>query len=350
MLFRALVALGSVGVLGMLRTLWLLVSLTVAAIPAVHAEEQMAWTVDRYDSDLPENQDTVILSYGIPQTDAVAFEAICGGREGSSPRAVFWYDTLALDANQDVVLSLALGDVTETVPAKVFGKDAEVGVSGLQATLDTAAPIWQAMKNGGILVYSISGGQPQQLHLAGAKTALGAFTAACDTMASSGPAGAAAALTNDRPGRSGGTRPGEAMTRDSLARDSLSRDSMGSAGSAVAASILDKAVLDDEAGASAVSCEQFGTIKSEPSETPVQITFVNKADGYRGLVWIDTEGTPIDHAGLNQGESVVVATFGTHAWMITDGPGNCIEMAVAGDGDGTFAITVPAPPRGPEDD
>ena len=80
------------------------------------------------------------------------------------------------------------------------------------------------------------------------------------------------------------------------------------------------------------------------------MTFVNKADGYRGLVWIDTEGTPVDHAGMNQGETVVVPTFETHTWMITDGPGNCIEMVVAEEGSTTFEITAPAPVLGPEND
>lgn len=80
------------------------------------------------------------------------------------------------------------------------------------------------------------------------------------------------------------------------------------------------------------------------------MTFVNTSDGYRGLVWIDPEGTPIDNTGLNQGESVTVPTFEGHVWMITDGPGNCIEMLVPPGGETTFEITAPAPVLGPEDD
>ena len=136
-------------------------ALTVLAQQSARAEERLAWSVDSYESDVPEERDTVILTYGVPETDAVAFQAVCGGPDGASPHAVFWYDTIDLAEGQDVLLSFSVGDLTEEVPAEVYGKDAEVGVSGLQAFFSPKAPIWQAMANGDALTYGIPGGEQQ---------------------------------------------------------------------------------------------------------------------------------------------------------------------------------------------
>ena len=270
----------------------------------LHAEE-MAWTVDRYESDSPDGADTVILSYGILNTDAVAFEAICGGPDGAMPRAVFWYDIVDLSEGEDVVVSFSAGDFEAELPGQVFGKDAEVGISGIQVAIEAGAPLWTAMRKGAAVTYGMAGGKREALQLAGAAQAVGDFVSACQAPASPDAA------------RPASTKPAVGPTRPQ---------------------------------AEALSCDKFGTIKSMESKTPMTVTFVNRSDGYRGLVWIDPEGTPVDNTGLNQAESVTVPTFQTHAWMITDGPGNCIEMFVPVGGTTMFEITAPAPTLGPEDD
>ena len=269
----------------------------------LHAEE-MAWTVDRYESDSTDGVDTVILSYGIPNTDAVAFEPFCGGPDGAMPRAIFWYDIVDLEEGENVVVSFSAGDVEAELPGQVFGKDAEVGVSGIEVAIEVGAPLWTSMKKGAALSYGIAGGKREALQLTGAATAVGDFVSACQAPASP----AAARPTSTKPA-AGPIRP----------------------------------------HAEAVSCDMFGTIKSMESKTPMTVTFVNRSDGYRGVVWIDPEGTPVDNTGLNQGESVTVPTFQNHAWMITDGPGNCIEMFVPVGGTRIFEITAPGPILGPED-
>jgi hypothetical protein len=286
--------------------------LSVVASSSIRAQEQMAWTVDRYASDVPGQPDTVILTYGIPDTDAVAFEAICGGPDGATPRVVLWYDTLDLAEDQDVSLSLSVGELTKETTARVYGKDAEVGISGLEVTFGASAPIWQAMSDGGVLTYRITDGKEQKLYLEGAATALREFTQSCKSAEASGAANQPTALDA-----------------------TMTKQAAGSPGSPK---------LDP------VSCAEFGTIKSERSEKTVKITFVNRSDGYRSLVWIDVEGSPIDNSGLNQGESAVVPTFESHAWMITDGPGNCIEMVVASDEDGIFEMAAPSPALAPDND
>jgi len=70
------------------------------------------------------------------------------------------------------------------------------------------------------------------------------------------------------------------------------------------------------------------------------MTFVNKSGEFRSVMWIDFAGKPVPYANLNPGEKYQVDTFATHAWMFTDGPGNCVEMFVAKSGSSKFNITA----------
>jgi hypothetical protein len=98
------------------------------------------------------------------------------------------------------------------------------------------------------------------------------------------------------------------------------------------------------------SCKQWGTIKSRHSKTPLTVTFVNRTNEHRGVTWINFEGTPVDYAGLNPGETFQINTFLSHPWMFTDGPGNCMEMYLPRAGDSVFEITKPSPGFGPGND
>ncbi|MCH9807618.1 MAG: hypothetical protein K0U74_07800 [Alphaproteobacteria bacterium] len=98
------------------------------------------------------------------------------------------------------------------------------------------------------------------------------------------------------------------------------------------------------------SCDEWGTIKSKHSKTAVTVTFLNKTDEHRAVMWINFEGTPVDYAALNPGETYKINTFLTHPWMFTDGPGNCMEMYLPRKGDRVFEITKPSPGFGPGND
>ena len=79
-------------------------------------------------------------------------------------------------------------------------------------------------------------------------------------------------------------------------------------------------------------------VKSQNSNTPVTVTFVNKSGEYRGVMWADFNGKLVPYANLNPGASYTVKTFATHPWIFTDGPGNCVEMFVARAGVNKFTI------------
>ncbi len=98
------------------------------------------------------------------------------------------------------------------------------------------------------------------------------------------------------------------------------------------------------------TCTGQGRLKSLNSDTPITITFVNKSKSYRGVTWLDFAGTPVTYANLNPGERHTQKTFLTHPWMLTDGPGNCMEIYQPKLGDTRFDIKAPNTAFGPDDD
>ncbi len=77
-----------------------------------------------------------------------------------------------------------------------------------------------------------------------------------------------------------------------------------------------------------VSCKKLGSIRSKYSDRPTRITFVNNSGAYRGILWIDFKGQPKDYANLQAGQRITFDTFQSHPWMVTDGPGNCLQIAL----------------------
>ena len=97
-----------------------------------------------------------------------------------------------------------------------------------------------------------------------------------------------------------------------------------------------------------MSCKQFGKVRSQRASQSVNVTFVNRSGQYRALMWIDYKGQPVDYGGLNPGQSKTIKTYLTHPWMLTDGPGNCMEMFMPRDGVRRFDITIRSRGFGPE--
>ena len=75
-------------------------------------------------------------------------------------------------------------------------------------------------------------------------------------------------------------------------------------------------------------CRNRKNIRSMNSDEATKLTIINKSGAMRGVLWLDFNGHPEDYANLNSGEQVVLDTFTTHPWMITDGPGNCLQIVM----------------------
>jgi hypothetical protein len=98
------------------------------------------------------------------------------------------------------------------------------------------------------------------------------------------------------------------------------------------------AFIAQPVGAAEFGCGRRASLRSQNSDLPVRITFVNRSGAYRALEWIDFKGNFKDYGGMNPGESKVINTYVTHPWMITDGPGNCKYIHTSGGRAGTVAL------------
>ncbi len=89
------------------------------------------------------------------------------------------------------------------------------------------------------------------------------------------------------------------------------------------------------------TCRQLGGRISRNSNVRAQVTFINRSGSYRSVVWVDFQGGRKQYASLNPGQSYTINTFVTHPWVLTDGPGNCIEMYMPRPGRQVFTLTAP---------
>ncbi len=80
------------------------------------------------------------------------------------------------------------------------------------------------------------------------------------------------------------------------------------------------------AAAGDVPCSAMQSLRSQNSNHPTKMTFVNKTSEGRAILWINFKGQTQQYAWLNPGERFSVNTFLTHPWMVTNGPGDCIDI------------------------
>jgi len=86
------------------------------------------------------------------------------------------------------------------------------------------------------------------------------------------------------------------------------------------------------------SCSERSSLRSLKSTEPTKITFVNQSGSYRGIVWMNFKGGFQDFGGLNSGERKTIDTFRTHPWMITTGPGDCLQVILPSAEPGTVVL------------
>jgi len=109
--------------------------------------------------------------------------------------------------------------------------------------------------------------------------------------------------------------------------------------SMIAVAALSVTTLVSVSDAKAASCSRFGKVKSQNSNTPVTVTFVNRSGEYRSVMWVDFNGNLVNYANLNPGQRYQINTYVTHPWVFTAGPGNCVEMFLPRKGVSKFNIS-----------
>ncbi len=253
---------------------------SVASTPLAHAGPKQA---EGFEWMLQKLSGRPVLVYGIRDSDGVQFVATCR----SSKRIVIQAatDVSGMENDEDASIGFRGDRFTQSYEGRVIGVDAEVGITGTEFTVSADDSLWPGLIKQAKVRYGVPAMTPNTMEFGDDRERIQDFLDACRK-----PAGGPQASAPD-------------------------------------------------SGNGNNSCSGFGKLKSKNSNRPVTITFVNRTDGFRALMWLDFKGQPQDFGNLEPRQKKTINTFVTHPWMFTDGPGNCQEIYLPAAGDTRFNIT-----------
>ncbi|MCB1455268.1 MAG: hypothetical protein KDJ51_03150 [Nitratireductor sp.] len=293
---------------------WIALALLALALlqkpAAAQNPDGFQWSSIQFTDEAERGVTASLLRYSVPETDNVLVEGYCNARSSATSVAVKFSADFGNAANGDFVQVRFLGEGFNNIyPAVVDHPQDGEGVYGIRVDIAFEDPLWSALKRLSSIAYSVNGGQFVTLGLSGSSKAINRFLDECMFYG----------------GQGGGLVPGTQSSQP-----------------------LGTGQPSQPFDPRWASCEALGNNRSQRSDVPVTMTFVNRSDGYRSVMWIGFDGQPVNYANLNPGEQFSVSTFLTHPWMFTDGPGNCIEMVMPQQGVNVFNITAPGRNFGPE--
>jgi len=275
---------------GHLRLGYVCGALAMATV-AAPASDDMVWQSFQFDG--ADGGASRGISVGVPETDHIMLSGSCTASIGSAvPRITFGapVDGLRDGDRMEIQFLNTSGDAVYS--GRAAGTDAEVGVSGIEVELSVDDEIWQVMSERRTIGYRV-GGEVMNLPLGGSARAIEQFLNDCNAYAANA----------------------HASTSQTMPLEPTADNPM--------------------------TCEAYQGARSQNSHVPATVTFDNRTEGYRSVMWLDFDGVPQQMAALNPGESSTINTYLTHPWMITDGPGNCLEIHMPQPGTTTFRLTAP---------
>ncbi|MFO0994863.1 MAG: hypothetical protein U1E67_23365 [Hyphomicrobiales bacterium] len=80
------------------------------------------------------------------------------------------------------------------------------------------------------------------------------------------------------------------------------------------------------------ACNNEQGLRSQKSNKPTTIEFINKSKRTVKVYWIDYKGKRVLYHTLRPGQRAGQDTYRTHPWIIATEAGRCLESAVAGKG------------------
>lgn len=265
---------------------------------------EFVWQATGFNDPGNKGRYTARLVHGVPETDNVAFEAVCdAGSTDTSAPVTIGYNTSGYREGDSVPITITIDGTRYSYNGRIYGTTREEGVSGVLFRPDYEDAFWEALAGGQSVTYRVRSGATASLGLRGSGSATRKFIADCKAI-SGAPRYQNAGNTPSRP-TPAATQPG---------------------------------------------CDKWGKVRSQNSNTPIQITFTNRTQATRGVMWINFEGTPVEYANLDPGQTFTINTFLTHPWMFTDGPGNCMELMLPQPGLTRYDINAPSPAFGPGND
>ncbi len=155
---------------------------------------QPQWFVSQSQAD-----NSYTLTYGVPETDNVAFVASCGAGGSAPSIAVLLPIDLGPASNgQAVRVSLSVGQRGGVYTGTAF-TDAGSGQGGLTLNIDLNDPLWSLLQGAGQVVIGPPGMQPMALPLDGAGPQVQGFLTGCSMQFAAAGIGPAAAPTSMAP-------------------------------------------------------------------------------------------------------------------------------------------------------
>ena len=249
------------------------------------------------------------LVYGVPETDDMAVDGIC--TSATSASILFSADTGAAAVGDFLQARFVGEEFNQTYAASVFRPESGEGVHGIRIDLALDDPLWEAVRRLASISYSVNGGAFTALGLSGSSKAVNLFLEDCRAYL--------------------GTSAGH----------------VGVPSQNTEVTAVNPPAQPDYDPRWA-SCDALRDARSQESEIAVDMVFVNRSESYRNVLWVGFDGVPVNYANLDPGQQFSVRTYVSQPWMITDGPGNCIEMMMPQPGQTVFEIAAPSPAFQPE--
>lgn len=252
------------------------------------AQSRFTWHSDRAIASDP-TQTALSIGYGVPQTDAYQFSASCLYSGGTPQVEVFLgAPVTGLPSGTEVQVRIQGNRQYQQVLNALVLNGPE-GQPGIRFYVAATSAFMAAVRDEGSLTYGVFGQPSTDLSLRGSGRHAGAFITDCDQIARLRP-----------------------MTQ----------------------------TVSTQGHSAGNGCNDVGQYRSLHSNNPTDIVFVNHSGAYRVVYWLDFNGSPVQYGALNPGEQMGISSYMTHPWMITDGPGNCVEVIFLLDGLRVYPLTA----------
>lgn len=274
------------------------------------------------------------LTYGVPETDNVQVYATCVAANAGAANIIFGWDVNNQRPGKAARLRIVGEGFDRQFDASVFISESGEGVQGVELQIEASDKIWKQLKSVKSVRYNVGGQGGLKLVTAGLAAPLDKFLKQC------------VAIAEDVVG-TGSQSDTSASNND----DSSGDDSGGDVASFDARTLFGGKVASGGGGRSGGgegSCEALAKARSTNDGEQVSVVFENRSGEFRSINWIDPKGRPIQFGGINSGERFDAETFTSHPWMVTDGPGNCIEMFMPSVDQPVIKLTRKSPGFDPE--
>ncbi len=311
------------------------------------AADGMEWQFSEAND--PDNKGamTARLTYGVPETDNTQVSGVCDARPSTSVRyssVIFGADIGDLQAGKDTELRFSGGGFDHALKGQIYRASSEEGLSGVHVDIEHDDALWGAMADKDQLDYLVPGYKAATLDFTRGRDKIKQFVQACRTYAEAvggaqAEGGASTSGDNaekdafDSAKELGTVEAWEAFVANypsgfhaDLARAYIKK--LGNAAPAAAPPANGASVPNVSASREVPDppCRNRKNIRSMVSEQATKLTIINHSGSTRNILWLDFGSNARSFGRLKNGEQIVLDTFVTHPWMVTNSSGACLQI------------------------